>query len=155
MYIFHGIQRDGLAGDFDFGLVLAGNMGAFDPNAGFGGEVLAFEFFGNQGVDEHAIQLGPFNLDVQMVANALDIDFHRRRFDHDFLHLWKTALRFTGDGVTPCADAEQAGRHGGQAQPPSFPFQRHVRCPFSVLHTKPLDRCVSSVLLCGTPPREV
>ena len=130
-------------------------MGALDPNAGLGGEVLAFEFFGDQGVDEHAIQLGPFDLDVQMVANALYIDFYRRRFDDNFFHLWETALRFTGDGVTPSADAEQAGRRGCHAQTPSFSFQRHVRCPFSVLHTKPLDRWVSSVLLCGTPPREV
>ena len=130
-------------------------MFTLDPNTGLGGEVLAFEFFSDQGVDKHAIQLGPFDLDVQMVANTFYIDFHRGGFDDDFLHLWKTALGFTGDGVTPSADADQAGRHGCHAQPPSFSFQRHVRCPFSVLHTKPLDIWVSSVLLCGTPPREV
>ena len=155
MYIFHGIKRDRLAGDFDFRFFLASEMFALDPNAGFGGQVLAAEFFGDQGVDKHGVKLGSFNLDVQVVANALYIDFHRGGLDDDLLHLWKTALGFTGDGIAPSAETGQPQGHGCRVKQPSFSLQRHVRCPFSVLHTKPLDKWVSSVLLCGTPPREV
>jgi hypothetical protein len=103
-YIFDGIQSDWLAGDFDFSFFKAGHMGAFDPYAGFAGQVLAFEFFGDQGVDEHTVQLGAFNLDVQMVADALNIDQHGGGFDDDFVHLRKTALRFTGQGIAPSAE---------------------------------------------------
>jgi hypothetical protein len=38
-YIFDGIQSDWLTGDFDFSFFKAGHMGAFDPYAGFAGQV--------------------------------------------------------------------------------------------------------------------
>jgi hypothetical protein len=130
-------------------------MFSFHPNAGFGSEVLAFELFGGQGVDEGRIKFGPLDLDVEMVANAVNAHFNRGWFDDDFFHLGKTALCITCQGIAPSTETAQSKSQQYVEKQPSFPHQRHVRCPFSVVQTKPFDKWVSSVLLCGTPPREV
>jgi hypothetical protein len=78
-------------------------MFAFDPNAGLGGEVLALVLFGDQGVDEGGIEFGSLYLDVEMIANAFDIDLNRGGFDDDFFHFGKTALGITSQGIAPNA----------------------------------------------------
>jgi len=86
-------------------------MFSFDPYAGLGGEVLALVLFGDQGVDESGIEFRPLDLDVEMIANALDIDFNRGGFDNDFFHLGKTALGITSQGIAPNARATQPQSH--------------------------------------------